>query len=126
VGASATVCGGALTHALLFENGGPAIDLNTLVPPGSALALTEAIYIHDRGEIAGVGVLANGDTHAFLLIPCDEEHANDEDCEEGGGANTVPQPIPAIRDASSRTLPPSLLHRMSRYHFPGRAFGPKD
>jgi probable HAF family extracellular repeat protein len=126
VGASATVCGGALTHALLFENDGPAIDLNTLVPPGSALALTEAIYINDRGEIAGVGVLANGATHAFLLIPCDEEHANDEDCEEGGGANTVPQPIPAIRDASSRALPPSLLRGMSRYRFPGRAFGPKE
>jgi probable HAF family extracellular repeat protein len=122
VGASATVCGGPLTHALLFENDGPAIDLNTLVPPGSGLALTEAIYINDRGEIAGFGTLLNGDTHAFLLIPCGE---GDEAC-EGEKPTGVTQPIPAIRDAASRTLPPSLLRRMSRYHFPGPAFGPKD
>src|SRR4029077_11906618 len=31
-----------------------------------------------------------------------------------------------FNDASSRTLPQSLLRRMSRYRFPGRAFGPKN
>ena len=48
------------------------VDLNTLIPPGSATTLTEATLINDRGEIAGNGVLADGDQHAFLLIPCDE------------------------------------------------------
>jgi hypothetical protein len=45
------------------------VDLNTLVPPGSKMHLVEAEYINDRGEIAGFGVLPNGDGHAFLLIP---------------------------------------------------------
>jgi probable HAF family extracellular repeat protein len=75
VGFTAAVCGGNPSHAFLWQDGGPAVDLNTLVQPGSGLTLTEAIYLNDRGEIAGNGVLANGDTHAFLLIPCSEGDA---------------------------------------------------
>ena len=46
------------------------IDLNTLVPPDSGVQLTfEASLINERGEIAAQGVLADGDTHAFVLIP---------------------------------------------------------
>ena len=40
------------------------------------------IVINDRAEIAGTGFLLNGDAHAFLLIPCDEEHADSEVCED--------------------------------------------
>jgi probable HAF family extracellular repeat protein len=72
VGLTAAVCGGAATHGFLWEKGGPAIDLNTLVAPSSGLALTEPTSINDRGEIAGVGTLPNGDQHAFVLIPCGE------------------------------------------------------
>jgi probable HAF family extracellular repeat protein len=81
VGFTAAVCGGNATHGFLWENGGPAVDLNTLVPPGSGLALSQPTYINDRGEIAGMGVLPSGDTHAFVLIPCGE---GDEGC--GGDA----------------------------------------
>jgi hypothetical protein len=45
-----------------------AIDLNTLVAP-SPLRLVEADSINDRGEIEGLGRLANGTQHEFLLIP---------------------------------------------------------
>jgi hypothetical protein len=45
------------------------INLNSLVPAGSALHLTGAASINDRGEITGTGVLPNGDVHAFLLRP---------------------------------------------------------
>jgi probable HAF family extracellular repeat protein len=55
--------------AWLWENGGPMVDLNTLVPPASKMHLVEAKYINDRGEITGDGVLPNGNHHAFLLIP---------------------------------------------------------
>jgi probable HAF family extracellular repeat protein len=121
VGASATVCGGPLTHALLFEGGGP-IDLNTLVPPGSALALTEAIYINDRGEIAGVGALSNGDTHAFLLTPCGEDDDGcGDDANENAGLQTSAPPA-----AARGTLPQSLLRQTRPYHLSGRAFGPED
>ena len=56
-------------RAFLWENGGPMIDLNTLVVPGSGMTVRDADQINDRGEIAGRGVLPNGDVHAILLVP---------------------------------------------------------
>jgi probable HAF family extracellular repeat protein len=76
VGQSACRADG-VSHAFISENGGPAIDLNTLVSPGSGLRLVEAEYISDRGEVAGLALLPNGDAHAFLLIPRDR-HNDDE------------------------------------------------
>jgi probable HAF family extracellular repeat protein len=70
-------------RAFLWENGGPMVDLNTLVPSGSGLSLNGAVDINSRGEIAGSGLLANGDVHAVLLIPCDEGHPNVEGCDYG-------------------------------------------
>jgi probable HAF family extracellular repeat protein len=69
----------------LWQNG-VMTDLNTLIPPGSPLFLQEAESINDRGQIAGFGLLSNGEQRGFLLTPCDEEHANDEGCEEGENA----------------------------------------
>jgi probable HAF family extracellular repeat protein len=77
VGGSATVCGGELTHALLWDRSARAIDLNTLIAPGSGLTLTYALYINDRGDIAGNGVLSNGNVNGFLLIPCGHGHGPD-------------------------------------------------
>ena len=68
-------------HAFLWENGGPMVDLNSLIPPGSGLTLTEAWSINDRGEIAGWGKLADGDVHVVLLIPCDSGHPHVEGCD---------------------------------------------
>jgi uncharacterized membrane protein len=127
VGASAAVCGGPLTRALLFENGGPAIDLNTQVDHGSGLALTEAIYINDRGEIAGIGALSNGNTHAFLLIPCE---AGDEGCVDSvEAATTATQNNPApvnqtstmvTHDTLTQEMLPALRARFARRnHIPG-------
>jgi len=45
------------------------MDLNSLIPAGSGVELTKATRIADSGEIAAQGVLANGDEHAYLLIP---------------------------------------------------------
>jgi probable HAF family extracellular repeat protein len=59
--------------AWLWENGGPMVDLNTLALPGSGLHLADARLINDRGEIVCTGVLANGDLHAVLLIPVDDD-----------------------------------------------------
>jgi probable HAF family extracellular repeat protein len=68
-------------HGFLWENGGPIADLNTLVPPGSDVTITNAFDINDRGEIAGNGFLPNGDVRAVLLIPCDEGHPRLEGCD---------------------------------------------
>jgi probable HAF family extracellular repeat protein len=84
-----TTCDFSTVDAFLWEDGGPMIDLNTLIPPDSAMHLYWALNITDRGEIAGLDALPNGDTHAFLLIPCDENH-DDSECEdEGDGAAVV-------------------------------------
>jgi probable HAF family extracellular repeat protein len=65
-----------LQHAFLWENGGPMIDLNIVIPPNSPLELYDAENINDLGWIAGRGLPPGCDVkdvcgHAFLLIPCD-------------------------------------------------------
>ena len=68
-------------RAFLWENRGPMIDLNSLIPPGSGLTLTDAIYINDRGEIAGTGCSPMAtNMHTLPLIPCDEKHPGE--CED--------------------------------------------
>jgi probable HAF family extracellular repeat protein len=78
----------------LWENGSM-VDLNTLIPANSPLELVvvgplsfSVEPLNDRCEIAGVGVPKGVDPgnlpvlgHAFLLIPCDENHPNVEDCD---------------------------------------------
>jgi probable HAF family extracellular repeat protein len=65
----------------LWEDGGPMVDLSTLIPPNPDLQLDHAFYINDRGEIAARGTFSNGDTHSLLLIPCDENHPGVEGCD---------------------------------------------
>jgi probable HAF family extracellular repeat protein len=67
-------------HAFLWQRGGPMMDLNDLVPSGSGSVLTAGEFINDRGEIGASEVLPNGDHHAILLIPCDDEQGNSEGC----------------------------------------------
>ena len=59
------------------------IDLNTVIPPGSGLQLTNAININDRGEIlaksipAGVTPIDDEDLgHMVLLVPCEEDRGD--------------------------------------------------
>ena len=77
------LCGGPplATHPFLWENGGPMLDLNTLVPR-SDLYLFDVEFINDRGEIAVEALLPNGDHRAVLLIPCDGDHADSEGCQD--------------------------------------------
>ena len=63
-------------HACLWENGGPMVDLNTLVDPPSNLQLEVAYAIADSGEILVYGVLPNGDHRIAVLKP-------DGDCDSG-------------------------------------------
>jgi probable HAF family extracellular repeat protein len=115
-------------HAFLWENGGPMIDLNTVIPPHPNLELTLAVAINDRGEIAGFGVppgCASEDTdlcgHAYVLIPCEEE----EDC-----TNTSVGPDTVV-SAPTLTRPATPLDKIrtqlqQRIHLPRRSASPSD
>jgi probable HAF family extracellular repeat protein len=56
-------------HPFLSEQGQPMVDLQNLALPGSDLTVIDAAFINDRGEIAGLGALPNGDLRAVLLVP---------------------------------------------------------
>ena len=84
VGASGCTEEGFEVHGFVWQPGGSIVDLNDFVPPGSDLRLTDGETINDRGEIAGSGMLPNGDFHAVVLIPCDAEHGDSEGCQDSG------------------------------------------
>jgi probable HAF family extracellular repeat protein len=56
-------------HPFLSEQGQPMVDLKNLVLPGSNITVIAAAFINDRGDIAGLGALPNGDLRAVLLVP---------------------------------------------------------
>ena len=99
-------------HAFLWEEGGPMFDLNTLIPPGSGMQLTNAFNINDRGEIlakaAPLGFTPNDDAdlgHLVLLVPCEADD-DEEGCSGNAEAATVgaPQNL-AITNRTTTTLP---------------------
>src|SRR5260370_15537825 len=126
-GSSDDDCADGNSHAFLWENGGPMVDLNDLVS-GADMTLGGATGINDRGEITGTGVLANGEVRVFLLIPCDENHLGVEGCDYTlvEASTAVSHSSPAVHDAPSRMLTQSLMRRMSRFRFRGPAFGPRN
>jgi probable HAF family extracellular repeat protein len=111
-------------HAFLWENGGPAIDLNMFVPPGSDLQLIEAQFIGEGGEIAGAALLANGDFHAFLLIPDDkDEAANSESATATSAADVAPVTQGPAQVAHGKLTPEKLAALRARFAHRIRGFG---
>ncbi len=133
-------------HAFLWERGGPMVDLNTRIPPGSSLLLTHAFVINDRGEIAGVGVPAGCSPqdfstcgHAYVLIPCGEgeEGCEDNTADAAAGIQNNSAPLvqrpstatpanPALSDGPSGMLDRLRARRFPRYHVPGHGTGPTN
>jgi probable HAF family extracellular repeat protein len=100
-----------------FWDDGAIFDLNALIPPGSPLYVQSADAINDRGEIAAEAVDANGNQHAALLIPCDENHPSVEGCDYSSlDAATAAQSSP-VRYPPSGTQRPPVTGRLNR-HFP--------
>lgn len=107
---------GAPSRPFLWENGGPMVDMNSLIPPVPGLVLTEGAFINEAGEIAGVATLDNGDQHAFLLIPR-EGDASDVDSEmttEGDAAQALNEP-PSVSAARARLTPEMLIALRARF-----------
>jgi probable HAF family extracellular repeat protein len=99
------MCAGSDGLAFLSETGGPMVDLNTLVLPGSGLQLSEAHQINDRGEIAVGALDVNGNNHSVLMIPCDENHPGVEVCDY-----SLVTAHTARQNAASRYVPNTMLH----------------
>jgi probable HAF family extracellular repeat protein len=101
----------------LWEDGGPMVDLSTLIPPNPDLQLDHALYINDRGEIAARGTFSNGDTHSLVLIPCDENHTGVEGCDYSlvDAATLQQSATPATQHPAAETphgrMPAAMLHR---------------
>lgn len=117
-------------HGFLWENGGPMVDLNSLVRPGSALTSTFTWSINDSGEIAGWGLLANGDVHAILLVPCDEKHPGQ--CEDYSMIEAAAPQTSGPATSSQGSESPAgtdnpLRNRFGRgFHLPGQPAAPRD
>jgi probable HAF family extracellular repeat protein len=102
-------CQSHVLHTYLWENGGPMVDLRSLVLPGSDITVAENLSINDRGEIAAAGqpnCVAGEpcDKHSILLLPCDDAHPNIEGCDY----DTVDQDTAAQVRAMPLTSPSTL------------------
>jgi probable HAF family extracellular repeat protein len=103
----------SVCRAFLWQSG-VMTDLNTLIPPGSPLFLIYGAAINNRGEIAGQAVDQSGNSMAFLAIPCDEEHADNKECEDAAEGPTDVSQRPQI------TLPENIREQLRQR----RGFGP--
>jgi probable HAF family extracellular repeat protein len=115
-------------HSFLWEHGS-IFDLNDLIPP-SPLVLASAQTINDRGEIAGTAFDASFNGHAFLLIPCDDDHPGVEGCDysmvdaEAGATAGTPTPATNVASPSTQGNPAlrgAMIPMLRRF---GRPFGP--
>ncbi len=110
------------SHPFLWENG-RIVDLNALIPPNSGLVLHETQYINERGEITGAGFLANGDEHAFLLIPQQQDDAETGTATQADVALVTQSPknLP-----HSRLTPKGLAELRARFAHHSSGFGAKS
>jgi len=56
-------------------------DLNALILADSGVQLVASVGLNEKGEIVAQGMFPSGETHAFLLIPCDQNHLGMEGCD---------------------------------------------
>jgi len=120
VGGSKSTCDpeGGSTRAFLWEDGS-ILDLNALIPSGSGLHLESTYTINDRSEIAGEGVDDSGNGHAFLLIPCDENHPDVDGCDYSLADASTSAKTPTPPDLSIRMMRLRQSWPTNRYNNPG-------
>jgi probable HAF family extracellular repeat protein len=122
-------------HGMLWENGGPMLDLNDLIPAGSMLELVDAFDINDQGEIAALGVPPgvipdpeSSGAHALLLIPSDRNDSPGrvDDPELTTDVTQRNAAALAVNPITSKQIPPTPRENVAawrarmarRYHIP--------
>jgi probable HAF family extracellular repeat protein len=119
VGGTLAICQVETTRAFLWENGGPIVDLKSLTLGDSGANLYEADNINERGEIVASGLPAGcydrfSCGHVYLLIPCDENHADIEGCVyrtvEESVATTPDYSFVEIRKIGGLGIELSMIH----------------
>lgn len=122
-------CDFSTLRSFLWEEGS-IVDLGALISPNSGLQLVETNVINDRGEIAGNGFPPGctdfSCTHAYVLIPCDGDHADNQGCEDSALATTAvtqsnpatvtPASINVIQDRLTPEMLAALRTRFGRLH----------
>jgi probable HAF family extracellular repeat protein len=105
----------------LWENGGPMVDLNQLIVPGSDIIVTEAQWLNDRGEITCIGVTPNGDIRGVILIP----NGDCDDTCEARIAESQNKPGPTQVNSATKIGTPAIHGRFAR-RFPPPKTGPNN
>ena len=98
IGPSYESCDLQIARGYLWDNG-VSIDLNTFVPAGSDVQLADPLFINDRGMMSVTGFLPNGNQHAIVLIPCDDNQM-DGCIESSSSKNRLPVRPQMIGSAS--------------------------
>ena len=111
------------------------LNLTGLILPGSNVIFDDPTFINDRGEIVGNGLLPNGDQHAVLLIPCDDDHPNVEGCDYSmvdasvaQSNNSAPRPVavtPQSTSSPAQSVNQLRNRGMQRYRLPGQRMVPR-
>jgi probable HAF family extracellular repeat protein len=118
-----------LQHAFLWQDGGPMLDLNTLIPTGSNFQLIDAYNINDRGEIL-VQALPLGEQpmegvqlgHLALLVPCESGDSCSDSSDPSAVvvANSITLMGTANRSGIiQRSAAEWRAQLTKRYHIPG-------
>ena len=114
---TSTNCMGVTQHIFLWENGS-IFDLGALILGGTDIAFQEALDINDRGEIAVVGVLPNGDQHAVLLLPASEKEIAE------AGVSSVAKAVPDAHRRVATTSCDSAFGGRARRQYALRSLQP--
>jgi probable HAF family extracellular repeat protein len=126
--------GSPVYHAFLWEEDS-IVDLRTLIIQDFGITVNDVRNINERGEIAALGVLPNGDTHALLLIPCNENHPDVEGCDYSmvdasatQSNDSAPRPLVVTPQITSSPKPTGNQIRnrwMQRYRLPAQRTAPE-
>lgn len=96
-------------------------DLNTLIPKDSPWHLQGGESINNAGEIAGYGLI-QGETHAFLAVPCDRHDDHGECCKDEAWKDAeepsaeAPSPDAAVNANNVRQQLPARPYRVAGPH----------